>query len=117
MNLRRLRHNGRLLEPPVLMCETFIERARGLVLRRRQRAPTVVKIAPCAGVHTMGLSAPIDVVFTDRAGEVLRCVHGLRPWRIAVCSRALSAWEMPAGLCRQLAIRPGDRLDDQPPRA
>jgi uncharacterized membrane protein (UPF0127 family) len=114
MRLRRLLHNGRPLEPPVLVCETFLERARGLVLRRRFRAPAVVKIAPCAGVHTFGLSTPIDVVFTDRTGAVLRCVHGLRPWRVAICRRALTAWEMQAGLCRHLAIRPGDRLDDQP---
>ena len=113
MDLRCLHHNGRLLEARVLACETFLERARGLALRRRLQRPTVVKITPCAGVHTFGLRAAIDVVFTDRAGVVLRCVHGLRPWRIAVCGSALSAWEMPAGLCRQLAIRPGDRLHDR----
>lgn len=115
MRERALLHNGRLREPCVLACETFLERARGLVLRRRFRRPAVVKIAPCAGIHTFGLRDPIDVVFTDRSGEVLRCVHALAPWRVSVCGRALCAWEMPAGLCRQLAIEPGDRLDDWPP--
>ena len=117
MRLRCLFHNGRLVEPQVLACETFLERARGLVLRRRLRAAAIVKIAPCAGVHTFGLSRPIDVVFTDRSGAVLRCVQGLRPWRVAVCGQALSAWEMRSGLCRELAIRPGDQLDDQAPRS
>lgn len=117
MREHRLLHNGRLLEPRVIACETFLERARGVMLRRRLRTAAIVKIAPCAGVHTFGLRAPIDVVFTNRAGVVLRCVHALRPWRVALCGRALSAWEMPAGLCRLLAILPGDRLDDQPPHA
>ncbi len=117
MRERCLLHNGRRLAPRVLACETFLERARGLVLRRHAQAPTVIKIAPCAGVHTFGLRSPIDVVFTNPEGEVLRCVHALPPWRVAVCGRALCAWEMPVGLCRQLAILPGDRLDDHPPRA
>lgn len=117
MRERRLLHNGHALAPRVLACQTFLERARGLVLQQRGRAGAIVKIAPCAGVHTLGLRSPIDVVFTDREGRVLRCVHGLRPWRAAVCGRALVAWEMPAGLCRRLAILPGDHLDDVSPRA
>jgi len=116
MRERRLLHNGRSLAPRVLACETFLERARGVTLRRARQASPVVKIVPCAGVHTLGLRAPIDVVFTDRQGRVLRCVHELRPWRAAVCARAFVAWEMPPGLCRRLAIQPGDRLDDAPPR-
>ncbi|GMU68811.1 MAG: hypothetical protein AMXMBFR37_11430 [Steroidobacteraceae bacterium] len=112
MRERRLLHNGRALAPRVLACETFLERARGLALRRRTLSSAIVKIAPCAGVHTLGLRAAIDVVFTDRDGRVLRCVHRLEPWRAAVCGRALAAWEMPAGLCRRLGIQPGDRLDD-----
>ena len=110
-----LLHNGHRLAPRVYACESFLERARGVLLARRRHAPAVVKIAPCAGVHTFGLRRAIDVVFTDRTGRVLRCVHELPPWRIAVCGGALAAWEMPAGLCRQLAIEPGDRLDDQAP--
>lgn len=114
MKHHSLLHNGRRRAPGVLACESFLERARGVWATRRRRAPAIVKIAPCAGVHTFGLRRPIDVVFTNRAGRVLRCVHGLRPWRIALCGAALAAWEMPAGLCRALAIEPGDRLDDQP---
>lgn len=116
MRERRLLHNGRPLAPRVFACETFLERARGITLRRRMRAHSVVKIAPCAGVHTLGLRDPIDVVFTNREGRVLRCVHELRPWRAAVCGGALVAWEMPRGMCRQFAIQPGDRLDDVPPQ-
>ncbi|MBV6423619.1 MAG: hypothetical protein NAOJABEB_01418 [Steroidobacteraceae bacterium] len=117
MRERCLIHNGRRLAPGVLACESFLERARGLALARRWRAPAIVKIAPCAGVHTFGLRGPIDVVFTNRSGRVLRCVHRLQPWRIAVCGGALAAWEMPPGLCGTLCIEPGDRLDDQPLRA
>jgi uncharacterized membrane protein (UPF0127 family) len=117
MRERRLLHNGRPLATRVFACETFLERARGVNQRRARRTLAVVKIAPCAGVHTLGLRDPIDVVFTNREGRVLRCVHGLRPWRAAVCGRAFIAWEMPRGMCRQLAIQPGDRLDDAPPRS
>lgn len=116
MRERRLLHNGRLLAARVFACETFLERARGVTLRRPMQAHAIVKIAPCAGVHTVGLHDPIDVVFTNREGRVLRCVHELRPWRAAVCGRAFVAWEMPRGMCRRLSIRPGDRLDDAPPR-
>lgn len=115
MRILRLMHNGHRSRTRVLVCETFVERAKGL-LGVRKRDASVLKIEPCAAVHTCGMRVSIDVAFTDFEGRVLRCVSQLKPWRIARCPRAHAAWEMRAGHCRALAIRPGDRLQARPPR-
>jgi hypothetical protein len=117
MRERRLLHNGRVVGVKLLACETFLDRARGLLRDRHALRPPILKITPCAAIHTCGLLQPIDVVFTRRDGMVLRCVHSLPPWRAVVCRRSHVAWELPRGLCRRLAIHPGDHLDDLPPAA
>lgn len=113
MRVRKLIHNGRASRIRVMVCETFAERARGL-LGVNKRDASVLKIEPCAAVHTCGMRTPIDVAFTDFEGRVLRCVQHLKPWRVARCPRAHAAWEMRSGHCRALGIQPGDSLRTEP---
>jgi uncharacterized protein len=98
--------NGRRLDTRVLIAESWLERARGLLGRRGH----VLLIQPCAGVHTVGMRQRIDVVFSRADGTVIRCVRGLEPGRAAWAPLADAAWEMPAGHCSRLAIRVGDQL-------
>lgn len=57
----------------------------------------------------LGVPAPIDAVFVDAAGVVLR-VARLRPWLgFAAHPRAAAVLEVPAGAAA--GVRPGDRLD------
>jgi len=114
MRERRLLKNGRCQAVRVMACESWLERARGLLFRRALDRRAILKIGPCSAVHTAGMRESIDVVFTSHDGLVLRCVQGLHPWRIAACRQAHIAWEMRAGLCRALAIQPGDSLADAP---
>jgi uncharacterized membrane protein (UPF0127 family) len=61
-------------------------------------------------VHTLLLRGPIDVVFCDRRGCVLRIDAPLRRNRFAGHSQAYSVWELPAGAAHQLGLQRGDRL-------
>jgi uncharacterized protein len=105
-----LLRNGRRMDARVLVCDSWLERARGLLFRRRVAHVQVLLIQPCAGIHTWGMRHRIDVVFSRADGTVLRCVRNLEPRRAAWAPRADAAWEMPAGHCSRLAIRVGDRL-------
>lgn len=53
-----------------LLCATFSTRLRGWLLR----APTVdaILLTPCSSVHFWGVGRPLDVVFVDFTGSVLR---------------------------------------------
>ena len=54
-------------------------------------------IAPCRSVHTAGMRFPLDLIFLDRAGEVVRVVRALGPRRLAGCRRARAVLECRAG--------------------
>ena len=52
---------------------------------------------------------PIDVVFIDRAGRVVRAVPDLRPWVLAVGARgAKEAVELRAGTIAESGTQAGD---------
>ena len=70
-------------------------------------------IAPCAGVHAVGLRAPISCAFLDAAGRVLRVVDPLPRGRAASVRGARAVVECRAGVLG--AVRPGARLYLCPP--
>ena len=53
---------------------------------------------------------PIDVIFLDGDGCVVRTVSRLAPWRMAVCPRARAVVELRAGCLESLAVNAGDAL-------
>lgn len=76
---------------------TFGARLAGLLGRPPLRPDEALYLAPCASVHTCFMRYPIDVVFLDPAGRVLKVVEHLRPWRMAACRGARAALELRAG--------------------
>jgi uncharacterized membrane protein (UPF0127 family) len=54
---------------------------------------------------------PIDVLFLDESGTVLRVSSTLVPWRTLVCTRATSALELPAGTAVATGTQPSDVLE------
>ncbi len=61
------------------------------------------------------MSFPIDVVYLDKFGRVLRLYHELQPFRVAAISlRTHSVLELPAGILAQTDTEVGDVIDFQP---
>ena len=110
MIVQRVEHNRRRLRMLVHVCETFLERARGLLLRAAPDNETAYLITPCSRVHTFGMVFAIDVVFCDADDRVVDVVEGLRPWHIAGHEAASRVWELPAGSVQRLDLRLGDRI-------
>ncbi len=86
-------------------------RLRGLLGRPALEPGAGLLLEPCAGIHTLFLRRPIDVLFLDAGGAVMRVVEELQPWRFAACRGAHSVLELPPGTCVRLGIGPGDVLD------
>jgi uncharacterized membrane protein (UPF0127 family) len=75
-------------------------------------------IVPCRGVHTLGMSFPIDVVYLTKDNVVLHLEHGLLPWRFApVRMSAASVLELPANTVRSTGTTIGDQLEIDPHRS
>jgi uncharacterized membrane protein (UPF0127 family) len=69
-------------------------------------------IVPSEGVHTFGMSIPIDVAYLDSEGRILRIYHGLPPWRLAaVAFKTKSVLELPTGTLIRTGTKIGDVLE------
>lgn len=75
----------------------FLQRARGLLFRAPLAANQALLIPRCASVHTFGMAYPIDVVFLDALGRVLRVVPKLAPCRLAMQFGAVAVLELAPG--------------------
>ncbi len=94
----------------VMRCGSFLERARGLLLRPPLLDAQALLIAPCSSVHMIGMRYAIDVAFVDAEDIVITVRHALPPFAIASARGARAAWEFTAGTCARLTIAPGSHL-------
>lgn len=74
----------RILGVDAEVAETFAERARGLIGRRGLPSGAGMLITKCNCIHTCFMRFPIDAVFLDGSGAVVKTVRGIRPWRLLV---------------------------------
>jgi uncharacterized membrane protein (UPF0127 family) len=89
-------------------------RMKGLIGRSRDEfsAGKGLWITPSQGVHTIGMSFPIDVVYLDSGSRVIAVHHRIAPFRIApLAFRARSVLELPAGTLEGTGTALGDVLE------
>lgn len=89
----------------------FRARLRGWLGRATPEAGEALWLYPCRAVHTLGMRFPIDVLFLDAQGRVLRVIHRLPPWRVSLHWAARSVVELPPGEARLRLLHVGSRLD------
>jgi uncharacterized membrane protein (UPF0127 family) len=105
------RETGRVLVARLEQATSLWQRAVGLMGRRSLAADSGLWLEPCNAIHTFGMRFPVDVVFLDREGVVLRVIENLRPWRVVWTVRgARATLELPPGTLRAQSILPGMRL-------
>lgn len=61
---------------------TFIQQGIGLLGRKSYPTNRVMVIPKCSSIHTFFMRFPIDVVFLDNAGKVVRVKYNVPPWRV-----------------------------------
>ena len=73
---------------------------------------TGLLIHDCNGIHMMFMRFPIDAVFVDKKGVVVKIYERLLPWigMVPFVWRADKVAELPVGTIRRYAIKPGDQL-------
>ncbi len=83
---------------------------KGLLGHRELDSSEGFWIEPCNSVHTVFMRYPIDVLFLDRRGVVLKIIKNLMPWRFAGALRARTALELRGGSVASLGIVLGERV-------
>ena len=101
----------------ILVARSPLARLLGLALRRRP--PVHALLLPrCRSVHTFGMRFPLDLIWLDRDGRVLRVDEAVPPWRVRSCRDAaavLEAGRMPAMAEPQRSNRFAMALDPRVP--
>jgi uncharacterized membrane protein (UPF0127 family) len=115
--LARDTETGRLLADRVALAVTRSARRKGLLGKDSLGRGEALWIAPCRGVHTMGMRFAIDVVALDGDGRVIDCVEDMAPWRLR-----LPRWgtagvlELAAGTLAAAGTRIGHVITFEHPR-
>jgi uncharacterized protein len=104
------------LERGPVVCErgelavTAWRRTKGLLGRSGLDPDEGLWIQPTGSIHMWFMRFPIDVVYADREGRVLKLVRAIRPWRASWCMGAKTALELPVGAIDRAGIEVGDHL-------
>jgi hypothetical protein len=103
-----------MLASEVELAATAWTRMKGLLGRKPDQfeCGKGLWIVPSQGVHTIGMSFPIDVIYLDSARQVIHLCHQLAPFRVApIKLRARSVIELPPGTLTRTRTSVGDMLE------
>ena len=103
--------DGRALANSLEAAFDSSSRRQGLLGREAIPEGTALIIAPCSAVHTVGMEFPIDVIFANKDGRVVKTRSRVPPWRMAAAFCAFAAIELRAGSLEQSGVQPGDHLE------
>jgi uncharacterized protein len=81
----------------VAEARTRIARLKGLAGLDAMPESTALHIPGCRSVHTFAMRFPLDLIWLDRDGQVMRVDEGVPPRRVKACVRARSVVEANAG--------------------
>lgn len=105
---------GIVLATAVVPALDSTSRKRGLLGRDAFPVEAALVLAPCNAVHMFGMRFPIDVLFVDRRGVVIKRALGLRRNRIAISWRAFATIEFCADHPGVARTQVGDKLAVEP---
>lgn len=80
-----------------VVATSFWKRFVGLMGRNRLHDEALI-FPRTNAIHTFFMKIPIDVLFVDKKGQVLRSVCRVQPWKLGPAAKG-AAWtiELPAG--------------------
>lgn len=89
----------------------FFTRLIGLMGRRDLPLGQGLHLLPCNSIHTFFMRIPIDALFLDAHGAVVKVFPALPPWRLTgIYPKVRSVLELPAGTLRASGTAEGDEI-------
>ena len=100
--------DGEVIAAHVEAAEGILSRFMGLMFRADLPEGHGLALRPCSSIHMFFMRFPLDVVFVDGDGRVVRILDSIRPWRASMPVRgAKAAIELVAGTARRHALERG----------
>ncbi len=111
-NSERETHLGEAIE----VAQTASQKVKGLLGRECLEAGQGLLFKGAGSLHTMFMRFPIDIIYADKRGKVIKLAQDVRPFKlVAAPLRCYYAVELPAGAIEASKTRVGDHLifDDE----
>lgn len=103
---------GKIYPFQILQADSFLSRLIGLLGTDHPDPYRGIHIDPCHGIHTFGMKYPIDLLFLDKDGYVLKAMDELKPNKaIKGMSHGKSVIELPPGSIAEHGIKVGERVE------
>ncbi len=102
---------GKILASAAGVANTSETRRTGLLKHTSLPPGEGLWIVPTEAVHCFGMKFDIDVLFLDKGKKILKLRENMKPRRIAICWRAKSVLELPAGTIAATGTLVGDQLE------
>jgi uncharacterized membrane protein (UPF0127 family) len=110
--LRLTRQDGTEVSSHVTIADSLWSRFVGLMGRSELPSGEALCIRPCSSIHMFFMRFPIDAVFVDADGAVVRIYAAIKPWRATgFVRRAKACLELPAGTAAQHGLEVGELLE------
>lgn len=84
-----------VMAPTTIIARGFMQRFLGLIPYAENGAPVFV-IPKCRSVHTCFMRFPIDIIFVDRNGKIVKNIQNVSPFRFLRCPKAEAVIEYPS---------------------
>jgi len=104
------REDGSTICELCVVADHMLPRMKGLLGKCELASNEGLLIRPAPSIHTFFMRFPIDVLFLDRDGRVLKVAADVKPWRARSCRGARSVLELASGEAKRRGISMGDRL-------
>lgn len=110
--MRLTKNDGKVVAEPLEVAKNVFTQGLGLMGRSGLPENGGLLIPNCNGIHMMFMRFPIDAVFVDKKGRVVKTYKRLRPWIgiVPFVWRAHEVAELPAGAIERHGIEVGDQL-------
>ncbi|HAF11343.1 MAG TPA: DUF192 domain-containing protein [Chloroflexi bacterium] len=93
------------------IADSFLSRGIGLLFHSRLAEGEALRITKTSNITMFFMRFPIDAIFLDRRGTVVRAASDLRPWVLSIAARgAAEVVELRAGMIAESGTQAGDDL-------
>lgn len=105
----KLKNSDVIIGKDIRLADSFFFRLKGLMFDKEIKGDGLL-IRPCRSIHTFFMNFPIDAVFLDADGKVIKILRKLKAWRITpFYFKARQVLELPDGGLSP-SIKEGDYL-------
>ena len=101
-----------IIADKVRIANDFKSRSIGLLNRSSLGAGEGLLIKPCNAIHTFFMKFPIDVLFLDSNGKIVKIVRSLKPWKLCVpVIKGYMTLEIPDNSIDKINVKIGDLIE------